>query len=151
MTGFIVTLKHKMGMNNLKTTTVSWTGDGLNFQATLGSGYEFAMGSPAGPQGGSPMEFLLAGVAGCTAVDVVSILRKMRQPIRQVTVEIQGARADAHPKVYTEITLVYVIHGDVPVTAVERAITLSQESYCSASIMCKRAGATLHTTYRIEP
>lgn len=138
-------------MADRKEATVTWSGEGLSFAATLGSGHEFEMGSPAGEAIGSPMEFLLAGVAGCTAVDVVSILRKMRQPIDGLTVEINGIRADDHPKVYQTAELVYVVQGQgVDAEAVERAIRLSKDKYCSASIMFQRAGVSFQTSYRIE-
>lgn len=138
-------------MQDKKTARVTWTGDDLTFTATAGSGYRFAMSSAPGETAGSPMELLLAGVAGCTAVDVVSILQKMRQPVTGVTVEINGLRAGQHPKVYTDVELVYVVQGEgVDETAVQRAINLSKESYCSASIMFARAGANITTSYRIE-
>jgi putative redox protein len=88
-------------MGDIKTAVVKWEGEGMAFRGTLGSGFEFPLGSPAGEERGSPMEFLLAGVAGCTAVDIVSTLRKMRQEITDVTVEISGERADAPQSVYT--------------------------------------------------
>lgn len=135
-----------------KTAVVTWKGDGLDFAGELGSGYSFDTSGQAGAQaGGSPMEFLLAGVAGCTAIDVVSTLRKMRQPLTGLRVEICGERAADYPMVYTDVTVTYVVAGaDVDPKAVERAITLSKETYCSASIMFERAGAAMHTAYRIE-
>ncbi len=138
-------------MNNNKNAQMVWEGEALKFHGVLGSGYEFDLNSNADPAGGSPMEFLLAAVAGCTAMDVVSMLQKMRQPLEGFVVEIQGARADEHPKVYTDVNVVYVIRGQgVDPQAVERAIELSQEKYCGASIMFKRAGAAVQTSYRIE-
>ena len=95
-------------MSNEKTAKVVWSGEELQFRGTLGSGYEFDLNSNAGEHGGSPMEFLLAGVAGCTAMDVISILKKMRQDVHEFSVEISGERADEHPKVYTETTITYV-------------------------------------------
>lgn len=138
-------------MNYSKNARLVWEGEALKFRGVLGSGYEFDLNSDAGPMGGSPMEFLLAAVAGCTAMDVVSMLQKMRQPMEGFAVEIQGARADEHPKVYTDVNVVYVIRGqEVDPQAVERAIELSQEKYCGASIMFKQAGVALQTSYRIE-
>ncbi|MDX1665269.1 MAG: OsmC family protein [Candidatus Promineifilaceae bacterium] len=134
-------------MADERRATVQWKGNDLHFDATLGSGYAFKMASPAGADaGGSPMEFLLAGVAGCTAVDVVHTLRKMRQPVDGVRVEIAGIRAAEHPKVYTDVTLRYVVQGSgVERKAVERAVALSQETYCSASKMFERAGVRMKT------
>ena len=138
-------------MSNEKTAKVDWSGTDLQFHGTLGSGYEFDLNSNAGPGGGSPMEFLLAGVAGCTAMDVISILQKMRQDVHDFTVEISGERAEAHPKVYTEVTVTYVLRGkSLNEENVARAIELSETIYCSASQMFHRAGAKMHTKYRIE-
>ncbi|MCA9973960.1 MAG: OsmC family protein [Anaerolineales bacterium] len=136
----------------IKTAVVTWKGTELDFHAELGSGYAFDTTARAGAEmGGGPMEFLLAGVAGCTAIDVVSTLRKMRQPLTGLRVEISGERAPDYPMVYTHVTITYVIQGaDVEAKAVERAISLSKETYCSASVMFERAGATMETSYRIE-
>jgi putative redox protein len=134
-----------------KTAAVTWQGEGLAFTAEVGSGYTFDMNGKAGEHGGSPMELLLAGVAGCTAMDVVSILQKMRQPITGVQVTIEGTRAADHPRVYTQATLHYTITGqDIDPNAVDRAIKLSQENYCSASIMFTRAGVEIGTDFTIE-
>lgn len=131
---------------------ITWKGDGLNFSATLGSGYQFDAGSPAGEEGGSPMEFLLAGVAGCTAIDVVHTLKKMRQNVNGLEVEISGVRATEHPKVYTDVEILYLVQGeDIDPSAVERAIQLSMDRYCSASAMFQQAGVNIMTEYRIEP
>ena len=97
------------------------------------------------------MEFLLAGVAGCTAMDVISILQKMRQKVDEFYVEISGVRAEEHPKVYTEVEITFVVRGEsINPDNVARAIELSETIYCSASQMFQRAGAKLHTNYRIE-
>jgi putative redox protein len=139
-------------MAEKKTTTVTWQGERLQFRGKLGSGYEFDIsGQPSAENGGSAMEFLLAGVAGCTAMDVVHVLRKMPQTFTGLRIEISGTRAADHPKVYTEAEIVYVVTGEgVDPSAVERAITLSQETYCSASVMFKQAGTTIKTSYRLE-
>jgi len=138
-------------MGDIKRASVSWTGEGLNFTGTLGSGFTLPMGSPTGETQGSPMELLLAGVAGCTAVDIVSTLQKMRQPIKGVRVEISGERAETHPKVYTKAALTYIVQGTgVTAASVERAINLSKEKYCSASVMFAQAGVEMSSSYRIE-
>lgn len=139
-------------MSDCKQARVRWAGERLDFDGELGSGYAFQFSGEPGPErGGSPMEFLLAGVAGCTAMDVVHMLRRMRQPFTGLDVEISGVRADEHPRVYTDVTLTYVIYGaGVEPEAVERAIALSQDSYCSASVMMARSGARLQTTYRLQ-
>ena len=111
-------------MAHRKTATLRWTGDDWNFETTLGSGYTVQFKAPnADTAGGSPMEFMLAGVAGCTAVDVVSILKKMRQDVQDLTVFIDGDRAEDYPMVYTDVKIVYTVKGkDIDPTAVEKAI-----------------------------
>ncbi len=134
---------------NKKSARAIWKGEKLEFHGVLGSGYEFEMSGDAGTHGGSPMEFLLAGVAGCTAVDIVHILKKKRKAIIGVEVEIIGTRADEIPKVYTDAELFYSIIGDVDEKAVEDAIRLTKEKYCSASIMFAAAGVRFSTSYEI--
>ena len=134
-----------------KSASVVWNGTELDFHAELGSGYEFDMRGPATTDGGSPVEFMLAGVAGCTAMDVVHILRKRRLAVTDITVEIKGVQAEEAPNVFTDATIIYVIRGDgISPAAVEKAIQLSQDKYCSASIMFQRAGVNISTAYRIE-
>ena len=138
-------------MSNEKTARVVWSGNNLQFHGTLGSGYEFDLNSNASEAGGSPMEFLLAGVAGCTAMDVISILQKMRQKVHEFAVEISGVRAEQHPKVYTEVDITFIVRGEsIDPDNVARAIELSERIYCSASRMFQRAGTKLNTSYRIE-
>ena len=139
-------------MGKTNTARLVWKGENLNFRGQLGSGYEFDVSGQSGPEtGGSAMEFLLAGVAGCTAMDVVHILRKKRENVSGVEIEISGRRADEMPAVYTEVDILYVVRGqDVSASAVEQAIELSQTKYCSASIMFKQAGVDVRTDYRIE-
>ena len=128
-----------------------WKGEGLNFIGLTGSGYEFDVGGGVDKVGGSPMEYLLVGVAGCTAVDVVGMLKKQRQDVVGLEVEAVGTRADDHPKVYTEVTVTYLVRGrNIDPRAVERAINLSEEKYCSASAMFSRAGARIETKFKIE-
>ncbi len=139
-------------MRDEKSARLVWRGENLDFDARLGSGYEFTMGGPAGVHGGSPMEFFLAAVAGCTAMDIVHVLRKKRQPFTGLEVTISGARVDDHPRVYDAANIHYTVHGaGVDSRAVERAIELSQTRYCSASIMFKRGGARVTTSYSLAP
>lgn len=138
-------------MSNQREAHLTWNGTDLNFEVTTNSGYKFNFGSPAATDKSSPMDVLLAAVAGCTAMDVVSMLQKMREPLKGFEVKIQGRRAEDHPKVYTWTEITYIIHGkDVDPSSVQRAIELSQAKYCSASIMFKQAGVELNTNYRIE-
>ncbi|ASJ07824.1 osmotically inducible protein OsmC [Thermococcus siculi] len=101
-----------------------------------------------GEGGISPMKLLLLSVAGCTAYDVVMILKKMREPIEGLEVEISGERREEHPRIYSKVHLHYRIHGNVNPEKAKRAIELSQDKYCSASAHVKLSGAEL--TYSFE-
>lgn len=130
--------------------TVSWTGttgtrSGMGFVAETGSGHVLAMdGAPdeATPRNGGqnlaprPMETVLAGTGGCTAYDVVLILKRGRHDVRGCSVKLTTERATTDPKVFTKIHMHFTVTGKtIPSTAVERAIAMSHEKYCSASIM----------------
>ncbi|MBN1178685.1 MAG: OsmC family protein [Anaerolineae bacterium] len=100
-------------------------------------------------EGPSPMEYLLLGLAGCTGMDVVSILQKKRQPFTNLEVRVTAERADEHPRVYTKVHMTFVVTGkDVKPEAVERAIELSETKYCSASAMFAKT-AEMSTSYEI--
>jgi putative redox protein len=104
-------------------------------------------GTGAGPQ---PHRLLLQALAGCTAMDVISILRKKRQQVSGLKVEVQGSRADQHPRVYTRIDVLYHVSGkNVDSQAVERAIELSSTRYCPVIAMLGKV-AEIHTGYDIE-
>lgn len=98
-------------------------------------------------QGMRPFEALLCALAGCTGMDVISILAKMRQEVTDFVINIKGERAPEHPRPLVRATLEYVIHGSVTPQAVERAINLSQERYCGVKASLK---TEILTTYRIE-
>ena len=100
--------------------------------------------------GASPMELVLMGAAGCSSYDVVSILKKGRQDVRDVTVEMDADRADTEPKVFTRIHFRFIVTGrQLKPELVERAISLSAEKYCSASIMLGQAGVVITHDYEI--
>jgi len=108
---------------------------GLRFSAVPGSGHGLTIDSVArsGHAGPGPMELIVMGIAGCTAMDVVSILEKMRQPLSGLEVEIDGDRAEQHPKRLTGIAIVYRVRGQgLSREKVERAVELSHSTYCSA-------------------
>ena len=130
--------------------TVSWTGSlgtqsGMGFVAETGSGHTLVMdGAPdaAKPENGGlnlaprPLETVLAGTGGCTAYDVVLILKRGRLDVRGCSVKLSAERADVDPKVFTRIHMHFTVSGrNIPAAAVERAIAMSHEKYCSASIM----------------
>ena len=134
-----------------KNASVVWQGNGLEFKAKMETGFSFTMHSPADDRGATPMEFLLAGVAGCTSMDVISILEKKRQKVHSLETHIHGVQAADAPNVFTDVTITFVVKGeDIDPAAVERAIELSHTKYCSASIMFQRSGANVTTEYRIE-
>ncbi|KMN51709.1 osmotically inducible protein C [Chromobacterium violaceum] len=123
--------------------------DGVCFMGESGSGHAVVMdGAPEGGGrnlGPRPMELVLLGTAGCTSYDVITILKKSRQDVRDCWVDIQADRADADPKVFTRIHFHFVVVGrELKPDAVERAIKLSAEKYCSASIMLAKTADITH-------
>jgi putative redox protein len=111
---------------------------GTAFDLTVGSGHTLVADGQS-RLGASPMEMVLAGLAGCTAADVISILEKKRQPVTGMEVRVRGQRADEHPRVYTDIEVLFVVYGaGVQPEAVRRAIELSEGKYCSVSGMLNR-------------
>ncbi len=104
-------------------------------------------GVGAGPQ---PLRYLLLSLAGCTAMDVISILRKKRQEVMDLTVDVRGSRVDEHPRVYDRIEVIYRVRGKgVDPKAVERAIELSETRYCPVIAMLGKA-AEISSRYEIE-
>lgn len=129
-------------------TRIKWNGN-VSFLAESGSGHTVLMdGAPeAGGQnlGPRPMEMLLMGLGGCSSFDVVLILKKSRQEITDCVAEIEAERADSDPKVFTRIHLHYIITGrNLNLRQVERAISLSAEKYCSASVMLRSTAKITH-------
>jgi putative redox protein len=130
----------------------SWQG-GLAFEAVNEVGLQIMMDSPlaeGAPKGPSPMQVFLMGLLGCTAMDVISILEKKRQDVTAMEVNVVGNRADDHPRYYTDITMEFVVRGrNVDPKAVERAIELSAEKYCSASANLQPKSEIKHR-FRVE-
>ncbi len=127
---------------------IKWI-ENVSFMAESGRGHAFVMdGAPEGGGrnlGPRPMETVLMGTGGCTAYDVVHILRKARAPITNCVVEIDAERAAEDPKVFTRIHFHFVVTGrGLKPQAVERAVALSAEKYCSASIMLGKTAAITH-------
>ena len=113
---------------------------GMRFVGVADTGHEVVMDADLSVEGedsgARPMELLLMGLCGCTAMDTISILRKKRQSVNGLEVKASAKRAEEHPKVFTAIALHYVVTGeDVDPAAVERAIQLSAERYCPAQAM----------------
>ncbi len=129
---------------------VKWI-KGRQFDGAAGSGASVVMvdGSPGNDQGVRPMEMLLMGIGGCSSIDVVSMLEKSRQQVDDCRVEVTAERADAVPAVFTSIHLHFVVSGrNLKENHVKRAIELSTEKYCSASIMFAAAG--IKTTHEFK-
>jgi len=121
---------------------------GMRFEATAGSGHRITLDASRADggqdRGCRPIEMLLVGLAGCTGMDVISILRKKRQLVTDYEVRVEGRRTESHPMVFTEITIEHVLTGyDLQPEAVARAIRLSEEHYCSVGAML---GKTAHFT-----
>ena len=147
--------------------TVNWTGtsattlsrSGMTFVAETGSGHTLVMdGAPDAdkPENGGanlaprPMETLLAGTGGCTAYDVVLILKRGRQDVRGCSVKLTSERATTDPKVFTKIHMHFVVTGKaLTANAVERAIAMSHDKYCSATIMLGKT-AKITTGFEIR-
>ena len=133
--------------------TVSWGGpSGMLFVARTGSGHVATMdGAPEG--GGNdlaprPMEMILAGAGGCAAYDVVLILKRGRHEVTGCQVELDAERAETDPKVFTRIHFTFTVTGkNLPHAAVERAVMLSHEKYCSASAMLGRTAEITHSIH----
>ena len=143
--------------------TVSWTGgagtrSGMGFLAETGSGHTLMMdgaSDAAKPENGGqnlaprPMETFLAGAGGCTAYDVVLILKRGRHDVRGCSVKLAADRAEVDPKVFTKINMHFTVRGkSIPALAVERAIAMSHDKYCSASIMLGKT-AEITTSFEV--
>ncbi len=139
-------------MSNRHSVTVDLLGN-MAFRAITETGHEVVMdaapevgGTDTGPR---PMELLLVGLGGCTGMDVISMLRKMRQDVTDYEIEISGQRAAEHPKVFTKIHVEHVVRGrGLNPESVRRAVELSATRYCSAAAMLGRV-AHIDESYRV--
>lgn len=132
--------------------TVTW-GGGLYFSGETESGFRLPLSNPTeltSNHGLSPMELLLLGLAGCTAMDVISILRKKRQEVTEFEIRVQAEQSFDHPRVFTEARIEYIITGrDVDEAAVARSIELSETKYCPVIAMFGKV-MPIRLSYRIE-
>lgn len=133
--------------------TVKWT-DGAMFVGESGSGHTVVMDGPEDLGGRNlavrPMEMLLLGTGGCSIYDVLSMLKKARQQVTDCRVELQAERADAVPAVFTRINMHFIVTGiGLKESQVKRAVELSAEKYCSASIMLGAAGVAVTHSYEL--
>lgn len=134
---------------------VKWVGEAM-FLAESGSGHCVLMDGPPDHGGRNlgprPMEMLLMGMGGCASFDVMSILKKSRQHVTSCVAQLSAERAEDIPAVFTAISIHFVVRGhDLKDAHVKRAVDLSAEKYCSASIMFSRAGAAISHSYEILP
>jgi putative redox protein len=118
--------------------------EGLNFDGINSTGVRLPLGANAAHGGTddtvSPMELLLLGLAGCTGMDVISILEKRKVNVAEFEVHVSGERAEEHPKYYTNITVEYIVKGKgIAEKDVQRAVDLSSEKYCSVQYMLKQS------------
>ncbi len=132
---------------------IAWTG-AVQFEAKSGSGHTLRLDGPpaAGGQNGGPrpMELMLMGVGACASYDVVTILQRSRQDVQGCVARLEADRADEAPKVFTAIRLHFVVTGrGLSEAKVARAVSLSADKYCSASIMLKRGGVDITHTHEI--
>jgi len=133
---------------------VSWTGN-ASFKAESESGHSVQMDGPPDHGGENlgprPMELLLMGMGGCASFDVMSMLTKGRQDVVSCVAELEAERADSVPAVFTKIHLNFVVTGrKLKEAQVKRAVSLSAEKYCSASIMMEKAGVVVSHSYSIK-
>lgn len=134
--------------------TVKWVEDAM-FVGESGSGHAVVMDGPSDHGGRNmgvrPMEMMLLGLGGCASFDVVSILKKSRQKIADCRVELSAERAEGVPSPFTKIHLHFIVSGsDLKATQVARAVNLSAEKYCSASIMLAAAGVALSHDFEVR-
>lgn len=133
--------------------SIKWMGDAM-FVAESGSGHALVLDGPPDHGGRNmgirPMEMILLGVGGCASFDVVSILKKARQDVVSCHAELEAERAEGVPSPFTKIHMKFVVKGKgLKESQVERAVTLSSEKYCSASIMLRAAGVTITHAFEV--
>ncbi len=129
---------------------VSWKKEGLLLEGVTAHGrLDMASGLDEPGQGATPMELLAVALAGCTSMDVISILQKMRQPLEGLRVEVRGEKADEHPKRFVSLEVVYYLKGALDEKKVQRAIELSETKYCSVEATLRPA-VSISSRYVLE-
>jgi len=141
-------------MTGMITANVKLTqpgGTNRQFVVTSGTGHHLLIDDAAGNTGAKPIELVAVALAGCTAFDVIGILRKKRQQVTGYEVKVEADQTPDPPQVFTQVRIHHIVSGvDVSAQAVDDAIRLSEEKYCSVGAMVKRS-AELHTTFEIVP
>lgn len=134
-----------------KSAVVRLVGDGLRFEATVGSGHALVLDNAEGDGGPRPAELLGAALAGCTAMDVISILRKKRQEVDRYEVRVTGLQSDEHPHAFSRFDVLHVLDGAaIDAEAVRRAIELSATRYCSVGSTLASGAVEVHHGYLLR-
>lgn len=134
----------------VKTASVTLEGDGLRLVGRTGSGHRVVLDDGAGDTGPRPAELVPLALAGCTAMDVVSILRKKRQDVRAYRAEASAVQMDEHPNAFLRVEVVHVVEGvGIDPAAVGRAVELSAQKYCSVGATIASGMTEIHYGYRI--
>ncbi len=135
----------------VKSAVARYAGEGLRFTATTGSGHAVVLDNAQGDAGARPVELLLVAQAGCTGMDVISILQKKRQEVTRYEVSVSAEqRTEPHPAIYTRADVLHEVEGPaVDEDAVRRAIELSATRYCSVAAMLSAGTVEMHHRYRI--
>jgi putative redox protein len=134
-----------------KTASITLEGGDLRFLARSGSGHELVLDDGRGDTGMRPAELIPMAVAGCTAMDVISILRKKRQVVTSYEVRANGEQEDDHPNAFTRIDVVHVLGGEgIDTEAVRRAIELSATKYCSVGATLSSGSTEIHHAYLVR-
>jgi putative redox protein len=133
-----------------KTSNAVYAGAGLRFSVTTGSGHTLVLDTAEGNAGPRPVEMLLAGQAGCTGMDVISILQKKRQVVTRYEVSVSAEQRDAQPAIFTRADIVHLVEGPaIDEPSVRRAIELSATKYCSVAAILSAGTVEIHHRYRI--
>lgn len=134
-----------------KTATILLTNDAMRFEAVVGSGHTVVMDDGQSDTGARPSELVGVALAGCTAMDVISILRKKRQPVTRYEVRVSGEQVDAHPHNFTRFDVVHVVDGEgLDVAAVIRSIELSATKYCAVGTTLASGELEIHQGYLVR-
>jgi putative redox protein len=133
-----------------KLTLATIEGEERQFVAQSGSGHALVIDTKGGDTGPTPVELVLLAAGGCTAFDVISILRKQRQQVTGYEVRVTAEQQEDYPKVFTKVKIHHELRGHIERDAVERAIRLSETKYCSVGAMLARS-ASIESTYEIIP
>lgn len=134
----------------MKKASITLDGAGMRFVGRVGSGHAFVLDDNAGDTGMRPSELVPAALAGCTAMDVISILRKKHQVVTSYEVTAAGEQAEDHPHEFRRIDVVHIVEGNVDVEALRRAIELSATRYCSVGGTLSSGVTEIHHVYRLR-